>query len=73
MDDPLEYLTGEVNLLKARVSILEDQLTGGLPPDCFSCGVPLMGGATKHLPGCQILRMIEDVLGPESARSVRKQ
>lgn len=28
--------------------------TFSLPTHCFSCGVVLMGGATQHLPLCEI-------------------
>lgn len=30
-----------------------------LPTHCYSCGAYLMGGATEHKPGCEVLRLIE--------------
>jgi hypothetical protein len=30
-----------------------------LPTHCVDCGAVLMGGATKHKPGCSIGRLIE--------------
>ena len=34
------------------------------PTHCYSCGVYLMGGATKHRPGCEVLRLIEQAFPP---------
>lgn len=33
-----------------------------LPTHCGSCGVVLMGGATEHKPGCEILKLIDEAL-----------
>ena len=32
----------------------------GLPSFCFDCGAYLMGGMTRHMPGCSIGALIED-------------
>jgi hypothetical protein len=34
-----------------------------LPSYCFSCGAFLKGGATQHLPGCEVAAMIDEVMG----------
>ena len=31
-----------------------------MPTHCLSCGVYLMGGATKHKPGCAFLSLIKE-------------
>jgi hypothetical protein len=31
-----------------------------LPVYCFGCGAYLMGGATKHEPGCPVGKLIEE-------------
>lgn len=33
-----------------------------LPTYCYWCRATLMGGATKHQPGCEVLKMIEDAI-----------
>ena len=39
--------------------IVEKPVIYTLPTHCYSCGAYLMGSATKHKPGCEILRLIQ--------------
>lgn len=37
--------------------------TRALPSHCWDCGTFLMGGATKHKPGCAVQRLIDEAMG----------
>jgi hypothetical protein len=44
-----------------------------LPTHCMFCGAYLMGGATKHLPGCRILQIIKRANAAVKEETAKKQ
>lgn len=40
---------------------LADEQAGRMPSHCLFCGAFLMGGATVHLPNCEIQKLIDEM------------
>ena len=60
---PLASVLGHPVAMRLRFgdgTVDEEKEPFYMPTHCLSCGVYLMGGATKHKPGCAFLSLIKE-------------